>query len=160
MTSRKATSPTARRVTGLNPTIFGHTGDASGAGAVLDAVGFQSGMFSATGDSLFLLDSRTRLTIMTSGISTGVANTNASNDVLLGNGQTIENLAESVTVEARTSDGRVFTLPVEFAGAQGGLAGLDQVNFVLVPELRGAGSVQLTLVVNGVRSNTMKTTLQ
>jgi len=147
-------------VTGLNPTIFGHTGDASGAGAVLDAVGFQSGMFSATGDSLFLLDSRTRLTIMTSGISTGVANTNTSNDVLLGNGQTIENLAESVTVEARTSDGRVFTLPVEFAGAQGGLAGLDQVNIVLVPELRGAGSVQLTLVVNGVRSNTMTTTLR
>ena len=65
-----------------------------------------------------------------------------------------------MTVEARTSDGTVFTLPVEFAGAQGTLLGLDQVNVVLVPELRGAGSVQLTLVVNGVRSNTMKATLQ
>jgi uncharacterized protein (TIGR03437 family) len=147
-------------VLGLNPTIFGRTGDASGAGAVLDAVGFQSGIFSVAGDSLYLLDGRTRLTILTSGISTGVANTNLGNDVLLGNGQIIENLAESVSVEARASDGRVFMLPVEFAGAQGALAGLDQVNVVLVPELSGAGSVQLTLVVNGVRSNTMRTTLQ
>jgi uncharacterized protein (TIGR03437 family) len=79
---------------------------------------------------------------------------------VLRDGQIIANLAESVTVEARAGDGRVFTLPVEFAGAQGTLAGLDQVNVVLVPELRGVGSVQLTLVVNGVKSNTMKATVQ
>jgi uncharacterized protein (TIGR03437 family) len=147
-------------VTGLNPLIFGYTGDANGLGAILDAVGFQSRAFPVTGDGLFGLDTRSRLTILTSGISTGVTNTDVGNDVFLGNGQVMANLAEAVTVEARASDGRVFTLPVEFAGAQGGLAGLDQVNVVLVPELRGAGSVQLTLVVNGVRSNTMRATVQ
>jgi len=147
-------------VTGLNPTIFGQTGDANGLGAVLDAVGFQSGVFPVSGDGLFRPDFRTRLLILTSGISTGVANTDQANDVLLSNGQTIVNLAESVTVEARASDGRVFNLAVDFAGAQGSLAGLDQVNVVLVPELRGAGSVELTLIVNGVRSNTMRATLQ
>jgi uncharacterized protein (TIGR03437 family) len=145
-------------VTGLNPMIFGRTGDASGLGAILDAVGLQSGTFGITGNSPFLPDSRTRLTILTSGISTGVANTNRANDVWLNNGQVIVNLAEAVTVEARTSDNRVIMLPVEFAGAQGSLAGLDQVNVVLVPGL--TGSVQLTLVVNGVRSNTMNVTLQ
>ena len=72
----------------------------------------------------------------------------------------LENLSESVTVEARTSDGNVYFLPVEFAGKQGTLVGLDQVNVVLVPELRGAGTVQLTMVVGGVRSNTMTITVQ
>jgi uncharacterized protein (TIGR03437 family) len=147
-------------VAGLNPTIFGQTGDASGLGTILNAVGFQTGVFSVTGVSLFRPDPRTRVTILTSGISTGAANTNTANDVLLGNGQTIANLAESVAVEARTSDGKVYMLAVEFAGAQGTLAGLDQVNVALAPELRGAGSVQLTLVVNGVRSNTMRVMLQ
>lgn len=147
-------------VTGLTPTIFGITGDASGLGSVLDAVTFQSGTLPVSGAGLFLPDTLTRLTILTSGISTGVVNTNSANDVLLGNGQIIPNLAESVTVEARASDGRVFMLPVEFAGAQGALAGLDQVNVVLVPELRDAGSVQLTVVVNGVRSNTMRAILR
>ncbi|HEX7773954.1 MAG TPA: hypothetical protein VF435_16145, partial [Pyrinomonadaceae bacterium] len=84
------------------------------------------------------------------------ANTNTANDVLLGNGKKIANLAESVAVEARTNDGKVYMLAVEFAGAQGTLAGLDQVNVALAPDLTGAGSVQLTLVVNGVRSNTMR----
>jgi uncharacterized protein (TIGR03437 family) len=63
------------------------------------------------------------------------------------------NFAESVAVEARLGDGRVYLLPVEFAGAQGVLPGLDQVNVRLIPELRGAGTVQLTLILGGRRSN-------
>ena len=47
----------------------------------------------------------------------------------------------------------MFTLPVEFAGAQGLLPGLDQVTMVLIPQLKGAGNVQLTLIVGGQRSN-------
>ena len=147
-------------VTGLNPTVFGWSDDTTGQGAILDAVGLQSMAFPVTGSGQFLPDLRTRLTIFASGISTGVANTDAGNDIRLSNGGIIANLAESVAVEARLGDGRVYTLPVEFAGAQGGLPGLDQVNVVLVPELRGAGSVQLTLVVNGVRSNAMRVTVQ
>jgi uncharacterized protein (TIGR03437 family) len=33
------------------------------------------------------------------------------------------------------------------------LPGLDQVNVRLIPELRGAGTVQLTLILGGRRSN-------
>jgi uncharacterized protein (TIGR03437 family) len=63
------------------------------------------------------------------------------------------NFAESVSVEARMSNGQVFTLPVEFAGAQGVLPGLDQINVILIPQLQGVGNVQLTLIVGGQRSN-------
>jgi uncharacterized protein (TIGR03437 family) len=86
------------------------------------------------------------------GISGGAANTKTANDVSTNNG-TIMNLSESVTVEARTPDGRVYQLPVEFAGALGSVAGLDQLNIILVPELRGAGTVELTLIAGGQRSN-------
>jgi uncharacterized protein (TIGR03437 family) len=147
-------------VTGLNPTIFGQTGDASGLGTILNAVGFQSGIFPVTGTGLLQPDSRTRITILASGISTGAVNRTTANDVLLGNGQTIANLAESVAVELRTSDNKVYLFAPEFAGTQGTLAGLDQVNVALVPQLGGAGSVQLTIIVNGVRSNTMRVMLQ
>jgi uncharacterized protein (TIGR03437 family) len=35
------------------------------------------------------------------------------------------------------------------------MVGLDQINVVLVPELQGAGNVQLTVMVGLVRSNTL-----
>ena len=63
------------------------------------------------------------------------------------------NYAESVLVEARKNNGQVVSLPVEFAGAKTGMIGLDQVNLRLTPELRGAGVVELTLIVAGQRSN-------
>jgi uncharacterized protein (TIGR03437 family) len=97
-------------------------------------------------------DKRTRLSIFATGVSAGASNTNITNDINVG-GTLRPNFAESVSVEARLSDGRVFTLPVEFAGAQGVLPGLDQINVILVPELKGAGQVQLTLIVAGQRSN-------
>jgi uncharacterized protein (TIGR03437 family) len=150
----------AAATAGLNPVIVGLLGDTSGQAAALDAVAFQSGAFSTNGSILYGLDSRTRVSIWASGISTGITNTDTGNDIFLGPGQVIENLSESVTVEARTSDGTVYLLPVEFAGAQGTLPGLDQVNAVLLPELRGAGTVELTIVVGGVRSNTMTLTVR
>ncbi|HEX6715650.1 MAG TPA: hypothetical protein VF088_00985, partial [Pyrinomonadaceae bacterium] len=146
-------------IAGLNPTILGRVADSTGQGSIVDAIGFQSGVVPVDRSSWFLPDSRTRVTILASGISTGVTNTDFSNDVV-GIGRTFENLAESVAVEARRSDGSVFMLPVEFAGAQGTLVGLDQVTVVLVPELRGAGSIQVTIIVNGARSNTMRLTVQ
>jgi uncharacterized protein (TIGR03437 family) len=97
-------------------------------------------------------DKRTRLDIFATGISASAANLDSGNDVNLGNKVRV-NFAESVSVEARLSDGRVFTLPVEFAGEQGVLPGLDQVTVRLISELRGAGNVELTLIVNGKRSN-------
>jgi len=47
----------------------------------------------------------------------------------------------------------VYNLPVEFAGEQGVLPGLDQVTVRLITELKAAGSVELTLIINGQRSN-------
>jgi uncharacterized protein (TIGR03437 family) len=44
-------------------------------------------------------------------------------------------------------------LPVEFAGALGTASPFEQVNVLLLPDLRGAGTVQLTLIINGQRSN-------
>ncbi len=80
---------------------------------------------------------------------------NPYNDIRLPDGKVIINLAEWCLVEARTADGRVFDLPIEFAGATEILPGLDQVNVVLPPELAGAGAVQLKIVAAGVRGNTV-----
>jgi uncharacterized protein (TIGR03437 family) len=47
----------------------------------------------------------------------------------------------------------VYSLPVEFTGAQGAVPGLDQLTVILVSQLQGAGTVDLTVVVNNLRSN-------
>jgi uncharacterized protein (TIGR03437 family) len=97
-------------------------------------------------------DKRTRLDIFATGITGSVSNTDTTNDVKVG-GVVRPNFAESVSVEARLADGHIYALPVEFAGAQGQLPGLDQITVRLIPELKGAGVVQLTLVLGGRRSN-------
>lgn len=97
-------------------------------------------------------DKRTRLTIFGTGITASAANNDPSNDIQFGGGR-VANLAESVAVEARTSNGQIVSLPVEFAGSQPALLGLDQANVILPPELRGAGTVELTLIIDGLRSN-------
>ena len=97
-------------------------------------------------------DKRTRINLFATGISASAANLDASNDVNLGT-KVRPNFAESVTVEAKLSDGRVYNLPVEFAGEQGVLPGLDQVTVRLINELKAGGAVQLTLIINGQRSN-------
>ena len=96
------------------------------------------------------------MTILASGISTGLTNSNLSNDVSLSNGTVIENYAEAVAVEARLGDGRVISLPVEFAGSTGTMRGMDQVTIRLTPDLAGAGSVQITVIAGGRRSNTTR----
>ena len=151
---------TTGQVIGLNPQILSRFGGTSESGAILSADSFTEGAFSTTTSSLLGLDSQMRLAIWASGISSGLQNTNMSNDVWLGNGQVLLNFADLVSVEARTSNGTVFNLPVEYAGAQGQVRGLDQVNVVLIPELANAGTVQLTIVAGGKRSNSMTVVIQ
>ena len=141
------------------PALF--TADGSGAGdaLVLNAATYMRGAFDVTTDQNLSVDKRTRLIMYATGLSGGLANTNATNDVKSGT-KTITNLSESVLVEARTLDGRVYQLPVEFAGANGPIAGLDQLNIVLVEQLRGAGSVALTIIANGQRSNAATVTVR
>jgi uncharacterized protein (TIGR03437 family) len=142
-------------VNAVVPALF--TADASGAGQVLSMNASEPGgvSYEVNSPHAFGADKRTRVTLFATGISAGAANFHPANDVRMENGRIIVNVAESLTVEARTTDGRLYNLPVEFAGAlEGRLPGLDQVNVVLHPELRGAGRVDLIVVVNGQRSNT------
>ena len=142
----------AASVAGLNPIILDPSDGANGQGVVVDSFGSRFGTFQTTSFLSIGLDGRTRLSVLATGLSSGLVNIDRTNDVWLSNGQMLENLAESVSVQARTSDGRVFSLPVEYAGVQGTLRGVDQVNVVLVPELTGAGTVQLTITAAGVTS--------
>lgn len=125
--------------------------DESGLALGINDVKQVMGDFSVSTPQNFGLDKRTRLTFFATGISGSATNSDTTNDVQMGSTAN-PNYAESVVVEAHTQDGRVFQLPVEFAGAQG-FPGLDQINVVLIQELQGAGSVDLTMIVNGQRSN-------
>lgn len=51
-------------------------------------------------------------------------------------------------------------LPVEYAGAQGEFAGLDQVNLLLPSSLSGSGQTKLTLKVEGRVSNQVSITIK
>jgi uncharacterized protein (TIGR03437 family) len=121
-------------VVALAPGIFTVNGNGMGDAVVLNAATMMGGTFKITTPENFGADKQTRLLILTSGFSNGAANTNAINDVKLGT-SIFANLAESVAIEARMSDGRVFQLPVEFAGPSGRNDGVDQVNVRLMREL-------------------------
>lgn len=97
-------------------------------------------------------DKRTRLALFALGVTGHAANVDPTNDIIIA-GTSVVNLAESVTVEARTSNGLVINLPVEFAGAAERLIGHDQINVRLPPELSAAGVVELTMTIAGQRSN-------
>src|SRR5207244_10695035 len=101
---------------------------------------------------IIVITKRTCLKPLSSFVRANATNTDPGKDIVE-DAFVIPNLAESVIIEAHTQDGRVYRLPVEFAGAQGSVPGLDQVNVVLIPELQGAGIVDLTMIVNGQRSN-------
>ncbi len=147
-------------VFGLNPTIFMNS-ENSGAGVFLNALNVQSGTFSTTTPGQLIgLDTRTRVSFFATGITSALVNTDLGNDVLLANGQMLPNLAESVKVEARTSSGATVMLPVEYAGPQGVLTGLDQITVMLPPQLSGAGNVQLTVIIGSTRSNAVNIVIQ
>src|SRR5256885_5156880 len=137
----------------LVPSILTVNGTGSGDAVVLNAVTLTSGGFNVTTPQNFGADKLTRLMIFASGLNSLALNTNTSNDVIFG-ASIFPNIAESVVVEARTVDNRVFQLPVEFAGPSGQSYGLDQINVRLIGELRGAGSVEFSLIIAGRRSNT------
>ena len=141
------------------PAIFTADGSGAGAGLVLNTATNQRGSFDVTTWANFGTDKRTRLKIMATGISAGAVNSSAANDVRIGP-VTLVNLAESVQVEARTGDGRTFRLAVEYAGLSGSFPGLEQVNVVLPPELKGAGQVDLTIIVGTERSNAASVTIR
>jgi uncharacterized protein (TIGR03437 family) len=136
------------------PGIFTKSGNGTGEATVLDSNTLSTGPFDVVAQNPLGQDTRARLIIFTTGISSStVSNFNKSNDVTLA-GLSVPNLSESIGVEARTRTGQVFNLGVEYAGAQGIALGLDQVTVILPPELKGAGVVELTLITGNLRSNT------
>lgn len=46
----------------------------------------------------------------------------------------------------------ILSVPVDFAGAQGGFDGLDQVNVTLPRSLAGRGALEVTVVVDSIAS--------
>jgi uncharacterized protein (TIGR03437 family) len=133
--------------------------DDNGSIAIANGQNLIASNFAVTSEGNFGSDKRTRLTFFATGISGSVSNSDGSNDITV-NGKVRANFAEAVSVEARLPNGTVLTLPVEFAGAQGVVPGLDQVTVILRPELKGAGIVQMTLVVGGRRSSSPTVVIQ
>lgn len=140
------------------PGLFTVGGSGSREAIALNSASYTSGAFDLFTPESLSSDKRTRVMLFATGIR-AAANWNTGNDVRRADGSTVANLAESVTVEARTNDGRVFNLPVEFAGA-GQFAGLDQLTVRLVQELQGAGQIELTLSIGGQTSNIGTITIQ
>ncbi|HEY9282057.1 MAG TPA: hypothetical protein VIP46_01255, partial [Pyrinomonadaceae bacterium] len=143
-------------VADVQPGIFTAAGTSEA--LAMNAITFRGGGFEVTTPEALGADKRTRVTIFATGIS-NLWNADASNDVREGD-RTRANVAESVVLAARASDGRALFLPVEFAGGSRTLRGLDQLTFLLPPELRGAGAVQLTLWANARESNTVTITVR
>ena len=144
----------------VSPGLFSVSNVGTGMGLLMNASTVASpGNFSVVTPENFGNDKRTRLMLLGSGISTGLANTDKTNDINSG-GVVLVNLAESVTVEAKTASGQVFNLTVEYAGAQGNAAGLDEVIAVLPASMAGTGNVTLTLVAGSLRSNGINITIQ
>jgi uncharacterized protein (TIGR03437 family) len=147
-------------VTPLAPALFSTSGNGSGAAFVLNAYTMAaSTAFAVTTPENPGSDKRTRLALFATGLSSGLANATAGNDINSA-GVSLVNFAESMTVEAQTTDGKVFQLAIEYAGAEGNAAGLDQVVVVLPAALSGAGNVSLTMVAGSQRSNSLTVSIK
>jgi uncharacterized protein (TIGR03437 family) len=137
----------SRSVFHLMTTTDGETGEAIAMNLTKQTDGFEVLTAGNLGP-----DKRTRLTLFAVGISGSAANSDTTNDITVG-GVTVANFAESVVVKARLSSGVEINLPVEFAGRQTAMIGIDQVTVRLTPELKSAGVVTLKLMIVGQSSN-------
>jgi uncharacterized protein (TIGR03437 family) len=71
--------------------------------------------------------------------------------ILYGTG--IRGRAELTQVKVKLGD---VYVQAEYAGKQGGFAGLDQINALIPRQLIGRGEVNVELIVNGQAANTVK----
>lgn len=117
--------------------------------AVLNTATFTEGEFGVATQSNLGNDKNTRLTMFTNELE--FADSTAGSVFSFFNYVTVGAASPEVVVEARTANGRLWKLPVEFAGPCPLVPELSQVNFILMSDMTGTGRVQLTLVVNGER---------
>src|SRR5262249_19362832 len=114
------------------PGIFSSDATGRGPGAILNAVTFAPGPFvTATAENG--IDTRTRLAVYGTGF------------------RRAQNVTASV-VSARTGS---FDVTVLYANLAPGFSGLDQLNFIVPPELDGAGTVSFTIATEDGTSNTV-----
>jgi uncharacterized protein (TIGR03437 family) len=79
--------------------------------------------------------------------------------ILFGTG--IENYSGAVTVNIAGQKGNALaSVPAVYAGAQGGYAGLDQINVELPASLAGSGEVTVSVAANGTTSNSVQLQIQ
>ncbi|MFN0112806.1 MAG: hypothetical protein ACKVZH_28435 [Blastocatellia bacterium] len=107
-------------------------------------------------EPLFLTDSnqRTLLRPIDLGADLG-ANSDQVFLVLYGTG--FRHRSSLANVAARIG---TLNLPAQFVGAQGGFAGLDQINVLLPRTLAGRGEVELALIVDGQQSNVVRISIK
>lgn len=139
------------RVRTVAPGLFSQNGSGRGPGAILNAVTFALGPFEAASRELQGEDRRTRLALYGTGLRF------AGNP---GRKTAVTNAAAAVRVEMRAMDGRIWRLPVEYAGEAPGFFGLDQVNVVLPPEAAGAGLVEFYLSAESASSNAVSAVIR
>jgi hypothetical protein len=151
-TPNQTPNPTPTPTPTPSPTQFAIVMTSATQAAAVNSITQTASPFVITTPQNFGNDTRTRLTVFATGITSAAVNSDRSNDLTI-NGVVIPNFAEAIAVEARRSDGSVFRLPVEFAGALPAAPPLEQVNIILLPDLQGWGFVQLTLIISGNRSN-------
>jgi uncharacterized protein (TIGR03437 family) len=79
--------------------------------------------------------------------------------ILFGTG--VEYHVNPVIVEITGQNGNPLASPTaSYAGAQGSYAGLDQINVLLPASLAGSGVVKVSLLVDGMASNTVQIQIQ
>ncbi len=76
--------------------------------------------------------------------------------ILYGTGIRGRSALNSVVARYAANGTTVADTAVEYAGPQGGLIGLDQINLVLPRSLAGRGNLDLLLIVDGLQTNAVK----
>lgn len=134
-------------ITSVTPGLF--TGNADGAGAVVGkAIRVRNGVQSARED-IVVLDAATNKFV-----AKPIDFAPTTEDVfveLYGTG--LRNRSSQANVSVEIGGG---TIPVEYASVAPGFFGLDQVNIKLPASLDNRGEVDLTVIVDGQRSKTLK----
>lgn len=150
ITGASSTASATATVQSVAPTLFSMNGTGSGVAAAT-AIRTQAG-------DLSLSSPVPVFTCSGSGCTSVPINVGVDTPVYLSlYGTGIRNRSSLANVSV-TING--ISVPVLFAGAQPDFTGLDQINVPLTLNLRGSGEANVTLTVDGQRSNTVTINIQ
>lgn len=138
-------------VSTVAPAIFSVDSSGRGRGAILNAVTNTLDPFAVNTQENQGSDKRTRVAIYATGLRYAG---NAGRD------SAKVNVYDRVLFEGTDAAGKVWNLPVEYAGPAPGFFGLDQVNALLPAELDGAGVLGVTILAESAISNRVTITVR